>query len=105
MNDEDRILARRVLDRKRLTSDQVHQVLAECGRSGRSFRDIALGRGLASVQDFEVLPPKQLPTAQVLLIFAGLMLLMGLALMATRYFQVRSQSDGGQPPRSEQRPK
>lgn len=105
MTEEDRILARRVLDKNRLSSDQVRQVLAECGRSGRSFRDVVLGRGLASVQDFLGDPPKELPTTQVLLLFAGLMILLAIALTVSRTVQERSHPRAGPAPAAEERAK
>jgi hypothetical protein len=87
---ENEILARRVLEKRRLTEDQVAQLLDEARRTGRSFREIALGRGMLSAQDFQIVPPKQLPTSTVLLIFAGLMVFMGLVLFATNYYQKRT---------------
>lgn len=90
MSENDIILARRVLEKKRLSSDQIDQLMAECDRTGRPFRELALGRGLLSAQDFLVEPPKQVATAQILLLFAGLMLFMGLALLGTNYYQKRS---------------
>ncbi len=94
MNEDDRILAQRALSNGRLSRDQVEQVLAECGRSGRSFREVAVGRGLASPQDFEAPKQNQIPTAFVFLLFVGLMLVMGLALLATRYRQQQSAGAG-----------
>jgi hypothetical protein len=75
MTDNDRILAQRVLEKKRLSVEQVQQLLAECDRSGHSFRDIALGRGLLSAQDFQVVPPKQIPLPVMLILGVGLSIL------------------------------
>jgi hypothetical protein len=91
MSENDRILAARLLDKKKLSEGQAQQLLEEAGRTGRSLKEIALGRGLVSAQDCVAEPAKQVPTAVVLLLFAGLMLLMGIALLVTRHFQERSQ--------------
>ena len=94
MNESDKVLARRALEKKRLTIGQVEQLLAEAGRSGRSFRDVALGRGLLSAQDFEAAPPpKPMPTPYLLLLFASLMIFMGLLLATTWHLQERSKRD------------
>jgi len=92
VNEQERNLVRRVLESKRLSSDQVDQLMAEGSRTGRSIREIAIGRGLLSAQDFQAQPPKQVATSTILFIFAGLMVFMGLALLTTRTFQARSQA-------------
>lgn len=92
MNERERALVRRVLENKHLSSDQVEQLMAESSRTGRSVREIAIGRGLLSAMDFQVEAPKQVPTFTIVLIFAGLMVFMGLALLTTRSFQARSQA-------------
>lgn len=90
MNGQDRIHARTFLEEKRLSSDQIEQVMAESDRTGRSIREIAVGRGLLSALDFQVGPSKQVSTGTIFLLFAGLMVLMGGALLATWHFQKRS---------------
>lgn len=46
MNDQDKAFARRALEEKRLTIEQVEVIRAEVERSGRSFKDVAAARGL-----------------------------------------------------------
>jgi hypothetical protein len=72
MSEQDKLLARRVLEKKRLSSDQVDQLLLEADRTGRSFRDLALGRGLLSVQDFQAPPAKETPLQIKVLLGVGL---------------------------------
>ena len=74
MTEQDRALARRALDRHRLSSGQVEQLLEEAGRTGRSFRELAIGRGLLSAQDFRAAPAKQMTLPVLLLLGAGLTL-------------------------------
>jgi tetratricopeptide (TPR) repeat protein len=76
MTDQDKAIARWALRRKRLSIDQVEQIRSECDRSGRSFQDIAVGRGLLAAEDFQ--KPKTPPfyfvlIACSLLIFIGLL--------------------------------
>jgi hypothetical protein len=74
MSEQDQVFARRLLEKKRLSSAQVEQLLDEAARSGRSFRDVALGRGLVSAQDFQPIPPRQIPLPLLILLGAGLTL-------------------------------
>lgn len=99
MNDDDKVFAQRALAGGKVTREQVEQILIEAGRSGRSFRDVAVGRGLMSPQDFVASPPKTVPTGQVLLIFVALMILMGTALLIT----LRTQEKKPPPPTSHER--
>jgi hypothetical protein len=46
MNDQDKAVAREALERKQLTIEQVEAIRAEVDRTGRSFREIAVTRGL-----------------------------------------------------------
>jgi hypothetical protein len=55
MNDQDKAFAREALERKQLTIEQVEQIRAEVDRTGRSFRDVALSKGLPA----EPKPEKQ----------------------------------------------
>src|SRR6185295_2040713 len=89
MNQDDKVMATRVLNAGKLTLDQVQQLIAEAGRSGRSFRDVAVGRGFLSPHDFDAPKPASLPTAQVMLVFVALMVLMGAALLVTKRVQER----------------
>ncbi len=72
MTEQDRALARRALERRRLSSGQVELLLEEARRTGRSFRDLAIGRGLLSAEDFRPIPPRQVPLPVLLLLGAGL---------------------------------
>lgn len=72
MTEQDQALARRALDRHRLSRGQVEQLLEEAGRTGRSFRELAIGRGLLTAQDFQALPPKEVSLPVMLLLGAGL---------------------------------
>jgi len=55
MNDADKAAARRALEEKKLTIEQVEEIRAEVDRSGRSFHDVATSRGLMAM------PAKPLP--------------------------------------------
>src|SRR5262245_60396178 len=46
MNEQDKAFAREALEKKHLTIEQVEQIRAEVDRTGRSFRDVAVARGL-----------------------------------------------------------
>jgi|SRR6185295_4653251 len=46
MNEQDKALARKALQENRLTIEQVEEIRAEVDRSGRSFKEVALQRGL-----------------------------------------------------------
>src|SRR5579862_768661 len=83
MTEQDRALARRARQRNRLSSQQVEQLLEEAGRTGRPFRDLAIGRGLLSAQDFQAAPPKRIPLPMMVLLGAGLSLLAILVVVAT----------------------
>lgn len=56
MNEQDKAAARQALERKQLTIEQVEQIRAEVDRTGRSFREIAVSRGLLT----EPKPPPSL---------------------------------------------
>lgn len=78
MKELDKEIARWALKRHRLSIDQVEEIRAEIGRTGRSFRDIAVGRGLLSAEDFKPPPLKLQPfyfalLACSVLIFGGLL--------------------------------
>lgn len=98
MTIDDKVLAKRAIDAGRLTVDQAKDLLMEAGRSKRSFTHVAVGRGLLSPQDLQAPAAKPPPTAQILLLFVGLMVLMGLAILATKHAQ-----DGRTPPVSHER--
>jgi tetratricopeptide (TPR) repeat protein len=46
MKDEDKAVARRAIEEKKLTIEQVAEIRAEVDRTGRSFQDVATSRGL-----------------------------------------------------------
>lgn len=75
MSDQDQLLARRVLEKGRLSTVQAEALLEEAARTGRSFRDLAVGRGLVSAQDFQPPRPLQIPLPVLLLLGAVLTIL------------------------------
>jgi hypothetical protein len=75
MSDQDQLLARRVLEKGRLSRVQAEALLEEAARTGRSFRDLAVGRGLLSAQDFQAPRPRQVPLPVVILLGVGLTIL------------------------------
>ncbi len=83
MTKQDQALARRALERNRLGSGQVEQLLEEAGRTGRSFRELAIGRGLLTAQDFQPLPRKEVPLSVLLLLGVGLTLVALLIVITT----------------------
>lgn len=60
MNEQDKLVARRALEQKRLTIEQVEEVRVEVDRSGRSFEAVAVERGLLK----PVSPPVDVPVPQ-----------------------------------------
>src|SRR5688572_20135629 len=49
MKEEDKAAAREALEKKQLTIEQVEQIRAEVDRTGRSFREVAVSKGLLTV--------------------------------------------------------
>jgi hypothetical protein len=93
MREQDKVLARWALQRKRLSIEQVEQIRAEGERSGRSFKDVALGRGLLSADDFKPPPPKRIPPVYFVLLVCSLVIF-GSLLFATLYnLKERSRKD------------
>jgi len=93
VNEQDKVLARRALEKKRLSIHQVEQILAEAARTGRSFREIALGRGLLSAPDFQPPPPKQVPLPYLILLGVSLTIFSVLLVTSTLRLRERSQRD------------
>jgi len=83
MSEQDRALAHRALERNRLSSGQAEQLLEEAARTGRSFRELANGRGLLTAQDFQALPPKQVPLPVMVLLGVGLTVFALVVVIAT----------------------
>lgn len=78
MKEQDKVIARWALQRKRLSIEQVEQIAAEAGKTGRSFKDVAVGRGLLSAQDFQAPPPRKIPAVYFVLMACSLLIFGGL---------------------------
>jgi tetratricopeptide (TPR) repeat protein len=93
MREQDKIIARWALQRKRLSIEQVEQIRIESDRSGRTFKDIAVGRGLLSADDFKPPPARKIPPVYFVLLACTLVIFGGL-LFATLYrMQERTRKD------------
>ena len=57
MNDQDKAAARRAIEEKKLTIEQVEEIRAEVDRTGRSFQDVAAARGLPTATPKPPSPP------------------------------------------------
>jgi hypothetical protein len=62
MNDQDKAVARRAIEDRKLTIEQVEEIRAEVDRTGRSFQDVARARGLLPPPP-PAPPPPQPPPA------------------------------------------
>jgi tetratricopeptide (TPR) repeat protein len=77
MNEADKVAARRMLEEKKLTIEQVEQIRVEVDRTGRPFHEIAAARAVPAPR-----PPRATPIpilyqallAASVLIFAGLLI-------------------------------
>ena len=63
MNDQDKAVARRAIEEKKLTIEQVEEIRAEVDRTGRSFQDVARARGLLKPAPPPPPPPPAPPPA------------------------------------------
>jgi len=57
MNEQDKAFARKALEAKTLTIEQVQEIRTEVDRSGRSFEEIALAKGLIAPKPKPAPPP------------------------------------------------
>jgi len=85
MNDQDKAFARRAIEEKKLTIEQVEVIRAEVDRTGRSFQEVATARGLLKAPAPKAPPPPAAPRtppipmlyqallAASVVIFAGLL--------------------------------
>ena len=93
MNEEDKVFARRAIEEKKLTIEQVEEIRAEVDRTGRSFQDVAASRGLLAPRVDSAVPgpptprrPK-IPLLYELLILATLLIVLGVPISFLRLFQ------------------
>jgi len=93
MNAEDKALARRALEAKRLTIDQVEQVRAEVARSGRSFREVCVGKGLLSGAEFIAPDSKKIPLIYLAMLACSLLIFGGLLISSAYQLKERSRKD------------
>src|SRR5204863_5392643 len=93
MKEADKALARRALKQNRLTIDQVEQVRAEVDRTGRSFREICVGRGLLSAADFPDSSSKSIPPVYFVMLACSLIIFGGLLFSSWYQLHERSKKD------------
>ncbi|MBI3857488.1 MAG: hypothetical protein HY293_17545 [Planctomycetes bacterium] len=93
MNDRDKAVARWALQRNRLTIDQVEQIRVEVDRSGRPFKDVAVGRGLLSASDFLPPPPKKIPPVYFVLLACSFVIFAGLLYASIHRARERTHKD------------
>jgi len=90
MNDQDKAVARRAIEEKKLTIEQVEEIRAEVDRTGRSFEEVAARRGLLAprVPSAAAGPPpppkKKIPLLYELLILATLLIVLGVPVSILR---------------------
>jgi hypothetical protein len=101
MNDQDKAAARRALETKQLTIEQVEEIRAEVDRSGRSFEEVARSRGLAAAAAppsppappappaRAVVPPprRKIPLLYEILIVVTLLIMLGVPVSIWRLIQ------------------
>ena len=93
MNDQDKVFARRALERQRLSIEQVEQIRAEVDRTGRTFRDVAVGRGMLSAADLLPPPPRKIPPFYFVLLACSLVIFAGLLVASAVQINERSKKD------------
>jgi tetratricopeptide (TPR) repeat protein len=93
MNDRDKAFARLALQRNRLSIGQVEQIRAEVEKSGRSFRDVAVGCGLLSTTDLLPPAPREMPTVYFVLLACSLVIFAGLLIASALQIGERSKKD------------
>jgi len=90
MNENDKAVARRAIEEKKLTIEQVEEIRVEVDRTGRSFQDVAASRGLLAQRVPSAAlgpppPPKQkIPLLYELLILATLLIVLGVPVSILR---------------------
>lgn len=95
MNDQDKAAARRALESRQLTIEQVEEIRAEVDRSGRSFEEVLRSRGLAaaaapsSPPARPVVPPprRKIPLLYEILIVVTLLIMLGVPVSIWRLIQ------------------
>ncbi len=93
MNENDKTFARRMLQEKRLTIEQVERIKVEVDRSGRSFRDVATGLGLLPAAELPPPPPKKMDPLYIALLAASALIFVVLLIMTISRAQERSKHD------------
>ena len=89
MNDQDKAAARRALEEKKLTIEQVEQIRMEVDRTGRPFQEVAAAHGLVNVPARR----RKIPLFYELLILATLLIVLGVPVSFLRLFE-KSKKDG-----------
>src|SRR6185503_11543580 len=99
MNEQDKAAARRAIEEKKLTIEQVEEIRAEVDRTGRAFQDVAAARGLLAPRATAPTPappprPRQkIPLLYELLILATLLIVLGVPVSFLRLTE-KSKKDG-----------
>lgn len=93
MNDADKALARKALEQKRLTIDQVEQVRAEVDRTGRSFREVCVGKGLLPAAEPSPPSAKKIPPMYMAMLACSLVIFTGLLFNSAVQLKERSRKD------------
>jgi hypothetical protein len=112
MNEQDKAAARKALESKRLTIEQVQELRAEVERTGRPFLDIAVERGLLKPEPAPALPPpppapkapapapvqaaparKPIPALYVILLGCTLLIVLGVPVSVLRLFENSKKED------------
>jgi tetratricopeptide (TPR) repeat protein len=105
MNEQDKAVARKALESKHLTIEQVQEIRTEVDRTGRPFLDIAAERGLLKPEPAPPRPPapapvpssvpaaaggrpkKPIPTLYVVLLGCTLLIVLGVPISVLRLFE------------------
>lgn len=93
MNDADKAVARRALEEKRLTIEQVEQVRAEVDRTGRPFQEVAAARGFLRAPSPPAPPAPKIPILYQALLAASALIFLGLLIATMSRMKERTRKD------------
>ncbi|HUR37969.1 MAG TPA: hypothetical protein VM222_00660, partial [Planctomycetota bacterium] len=94
MNDQEKAFARRMLETKRLSIEQVERIRVESERSGRPFRDTAVSLGLLPPEDPRPsAPPIKIQPAYLALLAASFVIFTGLLIASLFRMSEKSKKD------------
>ncbi len=94
MNDADKALARKALEQKWITIDEVEAIRAEVDRTGRTFREVATAKGKLKGKDVPApRPAPKIPPMYLAMLAASFVIFTGLLISSTVQMSERSRKD------------